>query len=195
MAALHIFYALPFVLMIIPAAISLCQTRFLRIFFSSLFIIATIFSLRVNFLSLIDRRAHLWTPLGSEVRQNIALDVLKWLKKNNIKSIGLGDFGMRGSLAYLNGSEAEIDDIFYAKQFTRSREVEENVLRKRLRNEREGYYLFRRYPWVPYFNDFAKIAKEENKNIVIAEEFKAHEPDGETVFILYKVSGTILNKN
>ena len=97
-------------------------------------------------------------------------------------------------MTYLNGSDEGIDEIFYANYLKKfmTRESRENALRERLRSEREGSYLFRNYPWVPYFDDFAKIAKEENKNIAIAEEFKMHKTDGDKVYILYKVSDVIL---
>jgi len=189
MSALHIFYMLPFALMVIPAAIASCQIRFLRIFFSALLIAAVIFSLRINFVSLLARQAHLWTHGGSEVRWNMALDVLEWLKKNGIERVGLGDTGIKDALIYQNGSDEGIEEVFYADFIGKSisREAKENALRERLRGEKDGYYLFRRYPWAPYFDDFAKIAKEENKGIIIVKEFKAHQQGGETVYILYKI--------
>jgi 4-amino-4-deoxy-L-arabinose transferase-like glycosyltransferase len=193
MSALHIFYMLPFALMIIAAAIASCQTRFLRIFFSALLIAAVIFSLRINLISLLGREAHLWTHGGSEVRWNIALDVLGWLKKNGIERVGLGDTGIKDALAYQNGSDKGIEEVFYADFLRKStsREAKENALRERLRGEKEGYYLFRRYPWAPYFDDFAKIAREENKDMTVAKEFKMHRPRGETVYILYKVNDIV----
>ena len=193
MSALHIFYMLPFALMIIAAAVASCQIRFLRMFFSALLIAVMIFSLRINFISLLGREAHLWTHGGSEVRWNIALDALEWLKKNGIERVGLGDTGIKDALVYQNGSDKGIEEVFYADFLGNfiSREAKENALRERLRGEKEGYYLFRRYPWVPYFDDFAKIAKEENKDIAIAKEFKMHQQGGETVYVLYKVNDTI----
>lgn len=187
--ALHIFYILPLILMIVAAAVTLQKNRYMRIVLISFLSIGTALSLKTNLFSLGYRKVHLAVCGGNEIRWNIAADVLKWLKYNNIRRIGLGDTGIMDSFVYLSGYGLDIEEIFYGEYLRVSVDDKEHSLRQRLKNEREGYYLFRlpgRH-FIPYLERFNYIAAQENKKVEIAKEFKTPPPESEPVFIIYKV--------
>jgi len=187
---LHILYILPLVLMISATAVTLHKNRYIIIILTFFLAVATGLSLKTNYFSLTGQKAHLILHGGNEIRWNIASDVLRWLKDNNIKRVGLGDTGIMDSLLYLSGYELDIEEIFYGSHLSVPRETKEEALRQRLRNEKEGYYLFRppdRY-LIRYFERFNYIAGQENKKVEIAKVFETPAPVEEPVFIIYRVS-------
>jgi hypothetical protein len=189
LGALHILYLLPFLLMSGATAILLFR-GYLKIIFLSLFLIFTGTSFFINYYSLRYRQAHLCVHGGIEVRWNVVLDVLNWLKENNINKVGLGDTGIRDALSYLSGFQLDIADIFYADYLQIDKKSKEEILRKRLKKEKEGYYLFRprALSQVQYFERFCSIAQEENKRVEVAREFTVEGAGNQTVFVLYRVT-------
>jgi hypothetical protein len=176
--------------MISATAVTLHKNRYIIIILTFFLAVATGLSLKTNYFSLTGQKAHLILHGGNEIRWNIASDVLRWLKDNNIKRVGLGDTGIMDSLLYLSGYELDIEEIFYGSHLSVPRETKEEALRQRLRNEKEGYYLFRppdRY-LIRYFERFNYIAGQENKKVEIAKVFETPAPVEEPVFIIYRVS-------
>ena len=124
---------------------------------------------------------------GPEIKWDVMSDVIRFLNAKGIKSIGIGDTGLKDTVLFLTNFSLGDDEIFYAPyKFIPKDEQEEN-LKTRFNNEKEGYYLFRTEEgsWIHFFSDFQRIAAGCNKKIEFFHEFKS--PDDIVIYRIYKV--------
>ncbi|MHB2026047.1 MAG: glycosyltransferase family 39 protein [Elusimicrobiota bacterium] len=142
-----------------------------------------------NYRLLHSEKAYINLHGGDEVRYNAMGDVVAWLRRHNIREIGLGDTGMMDPFNYLSGRRIEEREIFWAPYLNVPKPFVIDRLEKRLEDERAGgYYLFRApgHGWIHFFKDFRAIAAREGKTVVAKKVFS--DPAGEPIFILCFVS-------
>lgn len=124
---------------------------------------------------------------GVELKWNVMSDVLHFLDTRGIKNVGLGDTGLMDTILFLSNFSLSANEVFYAPYKDIPKNEQEESLRARFNNEKEGYYLFRieEGSWIHFFSDFRRIAADCNKKVELFHEFKT--PENISVYKIYKV--------
>ncbi|HOW26907.1 MAG TPA: hypothetical protein PK876_00185 [Elusimicrobiota bacterium] len=157
--------------------------RYLRIIYGG---IALCF-MALNFQLFREFQPHRHIHGGEDTKWNVMADVVDYLQKNDVHSIGLGDTGLMDPFDYLSGRKIQAEEIFHAPYGDMTRAESEELLRRRLREEETGYYLFK-HPSVrrlPYDTRFLEIVSGEGRRAEVIKLFVS--PESKPVFVLYKV--------
>jgi len=171
-----------------PVKMAFCSPRGLLQFAvgSAALIMIVLFILHNYKLLAIDK-AYRNIHSGTELKWNVMSDVLNFLDTRGIKSVGLGDTGLMDTMLFLSNFSLSADEVFYAPYKAIPKDEQEESLKSRFNNEKEGYYLFRieEGSWIHFFSDFQRLVSKCNKHIELFREFRT--PDDELMYVLYKV--------
>ncbi|HOW27053.1 MAG TPA: phospholipid carrier-dependent glycosyltransferase [Elusimicrobiota bacterium] len=124
---------------------------------------------------------------GWDVRWNTMGDVAEWCQKREIRKIGLGDTGLMDTFVYLTGGRVSTEEVFMAGYRDASLDEQSEDFLRYLRQNPSGYYLFRgkdQSPWVPFLNEFKRVALEEKYRVRRAAMFV--NPDGLSAYEIYQ---------
>ncbi|HRY30688.1 MAG TPA: phospholipid carrier-dependent glycosyltransferase, partial [Elusimicrobiota bacterium] len=135
------------------------------------------------------REAHRQLHGGSDVKWNTLGRVVAWCRDKDLRTLGLADTGLMDSFIYLSGGDIRIKEVFAAAYRSPDLDGQREEFRNYLRRDASGYYLFRgkgQNPWVPFFNDFLRIVREEGRDARLAMTFV--DPDGIEAYAVYHVA-------
>jgi len=186
----HMIILLPFMFLVAVFPVYVMFKSFaswlLRLLGAGVLLLSILFIVH-NCRLLIDYKAYRNIHSGEELKWNVLPDVIRFLGKEGIKEIGLGDTGMNDAILFLTNFSLGTEEIFYAPYKSSQKQKQEELFINRLNKEKEGYYLFRAEEgaWIHYYPDFRKLVSACGKNIELFKEFPA--PGGRVVYRLYKV--------